>query len=179
MKKINYLFFIMAVLLSTSCNTTTAEDIFSDAVLNTNLIYGFADEGMVRELASPSVKSDGTADGYITMKRKEIIDTKIVFIEKAFENVKALKKQNDNTEMLEASIALYEFVLPVYKSDYSKLAALYDAGASESLINQLAQDIHIKNYSTYERLSSRLLAAGKLYAARHNIKVNYVNPSPS
>ena len=80
--------------------------------------------------------------------------------------------------MLEASIAVYQFVLPVYKSDYIKLAAMYDAGAAQALINDLAQDIHKKNYSTYERLNSRLFAAGQNYAAKSNTKEHYVNPSP-
>lgn len=81
--------------------------------------------------------------------------------------------------MLAASIAIYEFVIPLYKSDYTKLAAMQDAEAAESLVNKLAQEIHKKNYSTYERLNSRLFAAGQNYADKNNIKVNYVNPSPS
>lgn len=178
MKKINCLLILFAILLSTSCNTTTPEQCYSVAVLNTNMIYGFADEGMLNELASPPAKSDGTKDGYIAMTRKEVLESKIEFIEKAYENVKALKKQDDNAEMLAASIVLYEFVLPVYKSDYMRLAAMHDAGAAESLINELAKDIHKKNYPTYEKLSSSLFAAGKKYADNNNIKVNYVNPSP-
>ena len=176
MKKVNCLLISLTVLLLTSCSTATPEMCYSVAVLNTNMIYGFADEGMLNELASPPVKSDGTKDGYMAMTRKEVLESKIAFIEKAFENVKALKKQDDNAEMLEASIAAYQFVLPVYKSDYMRLAAMHDAGAADSLINEQAKNIHKKNYSTYEKLSSRLFEAGKKYADKNNIKVNYVNP---
>lgn len=178
MKMVNYLWISLAILLLTSCKTTTPEKYYDVAVLNTNMIYGFADEGMLRELSSPPVKSDGTKDGYKSMMRKEVLDSKIAFIEDAYENVKALNKQDDNAEMLAASIAVFKFVIPVYKSDYMRLAAMHDAGAAESLINELAKDIHKKNYSTYERLSSRLFAAGKKYADKNYIKVNYVNPSP-
>ena len=133
----------------------------------------------ITELLSDKVNHEATEMMQSFKKTtKEVLETKIVFIEKAFEDVKALKKQYDNIEMIEASIALYEFVLPVYKSVYSKLAAMYDAGAAASLINELAQDIHKKNYSTYDRLSSRLFTAGKKYADKNYIKVNYVNPSP-
>jgi hypothetical protein len=103
-----------------SCDTATPENYFDRAVLNCNLMHGFAGSGLRRELESPSVKLSETGNGEtIPMKRKEAIDNAITSLETNFEKVKKLKETDDTRDILQASIALYEFVLPVYKTEYS------------------------------------------------------------
>ena len=114
------------------------------------------------------------------MKRKEIIDNKTTSLETNFEKVKRLKQTDDTRERLEASVALYEYVLPVYKTEYQQLAKLYDEGAAREEIESLAASIETKYRTGFETLFDRLAAGGKPDAARHNIKVNWdVSTAPA
>jgi hypothetical protein len=158
----------------TACNTTTPENYFDIAVLNCNMMHGFAGEALQRELDEPSVKLvEGTKDQTAPMKRKEIIDSKINFIEPNLKKIKKLKETDDNKNMLQASVALYEYVLPVYKNEYQQLAKLYDDGASKEQIQLLVQTIYDKYYAGFEALFNKLIAVAKPYAEEHNIKVNW------
>ena len=136
MSKITPRLFSIALCLSlVSCDTATPENYFDRAVLNCNLMHGFAGSGLRRELESPSVKLSETGNGEtIPMKRKEVIGNAITSLEANFEKVKKLKETDDTRDILQASVALYEFVLPVYKTEYQQLARLYDEGAAREEI---------------------------------------------
>ena len=166
--------------LFTACTTTTPENYFDIAVLKSNMMHGFAGEGLQRELDNPSVKLvEGTKDQTVPMKRKETIDSKINFIETNLKKIKQLKETDDNKEMLQASVALNEYVLPVYKNEYQQLAKLYDDGAPQEQIQLLVQTIYDKYYPGFEELFNKLIAVAKPYTEKHNIKVNWdVSTSP-
>lgn len=153
---------------------------FDVAVLNCNLIHDFASKGLLRELDSPSVKlTDVKTGATAPMKRKEIIDDKIAFIEKSLEKVRKLRQTDDTRDIVQASVALHEYVLPVYKNEYQQLAKLYDNGAPKAQTDALASAIATKHRAEFEALFDRLTAAGKPYAARHDIKVAWdVRTSP-
>ena len=173
MKKIVHpvILFFCSCLLFIACSKVTPEKYFNTAVLNSNLLSGFANNGMLRQLESPSLKL-GEDHGTVQMKRIEVINDKIKFIEENFEKVKDLKETEDTKEILRASIALYEFVLPVYKKDYVQLAESFDKGAPEDQIKSESAAIH-KYISKYDELYKKLISAGKSYAEKNNIKVNW------
>lgn len=161
-------------LLLPACNTATPENYFDRAVLNSNMLVGFANRGLERELEQPSVKMvDGDVNRTEPMKRKEIIDGKIQYMEEQLGKIKNLKITDDTKEMLESSIGLHEYVLPVYKNEYQQLAKLYDDGAPNEQTQSLTQLIHDKYYPRFDELYNKLIATGKVYAAKHNIKVNW------
>ncbi|MBL8006886.1 MAG: hypothetical protein JNJ56_05100 [Ignavibacteria bacterium] len=165
---ITVIYFIMI----TGCSSVTPEKYFDIAVLNTNLLSGFAGNGMYRQLESPSVKL-GDNNETVPMKRSEIINSKIKFLEENYEKLKGLKETEDTKEMIQASAALYEYVLPVYKKDYSNLAGLFDNGAPDEQVRKESQVINDKYFSTYDELYKKLISIGKVYAERHSIKVNW------
>lgn len=163
-----------------SCGNTSPEKYFSITTLNANLLYGFAGDGMHRELESPSVKLvDEKTLATAPMKRAEVVQTKLDALESSYKDVKALKNNEEVKDMLNASLALYEFALPVYKKEYMDLAALYDNGATPDKIAALEKTISDKYETKFLELYNTLGTAGKAYAAKHNIKVIDVNPSPS
>jgi len=176
-----FLTFLIAtcVVFSSSCEKATPERIFGEAVLNTNLMSGFAGNGMRYQLENPSVKltlSGGTA----TMTRKEIIIGQIHSIEDAYETTKRLRESDDNREVLQGSIALYEYVLPVYRKEYSQLAELYDSNAGKPELDAANQAIANNYFKGYQERSASLIAAGKPFAKRHGIRVTWdVRTSPS
>jgi hypothetical protein len=178
--------FILLLLLTgcywqfVACNSASPETYFGIAVLNCNMMHGFAGTSLQRELESPSVKMvDGNIDNVAPMKRKEIIDNKIEILETNLAKLKALKKTDDTRYMLEASVALYDYVLPVYKNEYRELARLYDENSSTENVHTFAQSISDKYYSTYLQLFEKLTKAGKKFAEKHAINVNWdVRTSP-
>jgi len=166
--------------LSVGCNTATPEKYFDVAVLNVNTVVGFANDGLHRQLDQPSVKLvEGTTDQTTPMKRKEVIDQDIKSIEETLDKVKGLHETDETKEMLRRSIALYEYVLPVYKNEYVQLAKLYDENASPETIASATKAITDKYFTGFAKLHDQLMESGKLYADRHNIKVNWdVRTSP-
>lgn len=167
--------------LIASCEQPTPHDYFARAVLNCNLLHGFAGKGLQSELDSPSVKlTDARTGASAPMKRKEVVDDKITFIEQSLAKVRKLKQTDDTKDIVQASIALYEYVLPVYKSEYQQLAKLYDDGVPKVQIEALASAISTKCRPKFEALSASLTDAGKPFAERHDIKVKWdVRTSPS
>ena len=163
-----------------SCNDAP-KTCFDRAVLNCNRLHGFASRGMEMELESPSVKFTGAAPNETApMTRKEIVDAKIASIEESLAKVKKLHRNDDNREIIDASIALQEFVLPVYRVEYQHLAKLYDDGASKAEITQLTTAISAQHGPAFLSLTDKLTTAGKAYAARHGIKVMWdVRTAPS
>jgi hypothetical protein len=175
MKKVTSFLVLMACycLLLVSC-TATPETYFGEAVLTSNTLVGFANNGLQRELDQPSVKMvNGDVNNPVPMKRKEVIDGKIEYMEEQLGKIKKLKKTDDTKELLETSINLYEYVFPVYKNEYQQLAKLYDDAAPNEQIQSATQSIHDKYYPRFDELYNKLIAIGKLYAAKHDIKVNW------
>lgn len=163
-----------------ACNMATPENYFDRAVLSCNMMAGFANDQFHRQLEEPSVKlKAGTTDQTEPMKRKEVIDTHIQFVEESFSKVKSLKETDDTRDMLKASIALYEYALPVYKNEYTQLARLYDDGASPEQITTLVQSIVDKYAAGFGERYTAVMNAGKPYAAKHNINVQWdIKTSP-
>jgi hypothetical protein len=124
------------------CNKPSPEKAFGIAILNSNMLVDFSNGGLERELESPSVKMGKTKDEYFPVKRKEIIETKIGFVEENYEKLKDFSQTDDTKEIIQNSMELHEFILPVYKNEYMQLAKLYDEDASKEKINQQKQTIH-------------------------------------
>ena len=181
MRKILLLVLILACVGTFfSCNTATPNEIFSIAVLNANMLHGFAGEGMNRQLESPGVKLvKGSNTQTEDLPRMELIETKIQFLEDAMVKIKKLPRDGDAKDIVHASIALYEFALPVYKSEYLQLAQLYDSGAGAEQTVAFANSLNDKYYPRFEALHQNLTTAGKDYASRHKIDVQWdVSTSP-
>lgn len=155
------------------CNTASPEKYFDLAVLNSNMLVGFANQGQLRELESPSVKLSETGGQPVTMKRSEVVQSKIDFVEANLKKLQDFKQTDDTKEMLQTSIALHEYILPVYKTEYQQLAKLYDEGAANESIQAQAQAIHDKHNPKFDELYNKLISIGKTFAERHNIKVNW------
>ena len=156
-----------------ACNQPSAEKAFDVAVLNTNMIVGFAHTGMERALESPSAKMGKTKDEVVQMKREEVVDDKRKFAEANYEKLKAFSQTDETKDIIQGSIALHELVLPVYKNEYMQLAKLYDSNAPESEIAKLKKVIHDKYFLRFEVAYNNLINSGKLYAKEHDIEVRW------
>lgn len=178
-----FIFFLLLVpgyAQFTACTDSSPENVFNTAVLSCNTIYDFANEGLLRQLESPSVRMiNGDINNVAPMKRKEVIDDKIQSVTAYHNKLKKLNENSDSKEVIQASRALYDYVLPVYKKEYMELARLYDEGAAKETIASYAQTIEDKYYPGFANLFDKVTAAGKLYAKKHNINVQWdIQTSP-
>ena len=164
----------------TACTDSSPENTFNTAVLSCNMIHDFASNGFLRQLESPSVQMvGGDPNNTAPMKRKEVIEKKIQQISDYHSKVKKLKETDDSKEVIGASRALYDYVLPVYEKEYRELARLYDEGAAKESIATFAQGIQDKYYPGFANLFDKVTTAGKLYAKKHNINVQWdIQTSP-
>ena len=168
-----------SMVMLAGCDAAAPEQSFGRAVLGSNLLYGFAGDAMRSQLASPSVKLvDAKTGATAPMKRTEVLDAMLQAIEDSFAKVKSLPRSSDAQDMIDASIRLYEFALPVYRHEYRQLAGLYDAGAPAATIQALEQQIAARYGATFQQLHRALIEAGKGYALRHGLRVREVSPSP-
>lgn len=173
--KRSFICFISAIFLFASCNTATPENYFDKAVLNTNMMMGFGTNGMKRQLENGTAKMDPVTTQATPVKSTEALNSTITFLEDAVKKIRSLKETADTKEMLQASIALHEYVIPVYKNEYMQLAKMYDEGKPSEETDAFAESINNKYYPRFDELVNKLTAIGKVYAAKHNITVNWGN----
>ena len=102
-----------------------------------------------------------------------MIDMKIQFFEDNFLKLTVRREPPETKEMLHASSPLYKYTLPVYKNSCLRLAKGYHNNASKENIQAPEQAIHDKQYSGFKVLSTQLTVAGKIYAKKNHIKVNW------
>jgi hypothetical protein len=160
----------------TSCNNVSPEKYFDEAVLNVNLITPFGGQAALNSLAHPSVKLvPGTKDQTTPMTRKEIVEDQIQRVEANLVKIKALPDSEETRDMVQTSIKLHEFVLPVYKTEYRQLAKLYDEDGSQPERVSRAHEIDTKYLAGYQTFFNRLVELGKAYAEKHHIKVEWQN----
>ena len=171
----NRVFLILALaFVIFSCNRPSPEKYFTTIVLNTNLLYGFAGEGMQRQLSSPSARLVDIKTGATEPeKRTNVIEQKTEILEKILRQIKNLPDWSESNEMHQAAIDLYEYVLPVYKTEYKQLAELYDKNTGREQITKMEKEITDKYEAGFEILHNKLISAGKLYAAKHKINVRW------
>ncbi|SEM59562.1 hypothetical protein SAMN04488505_105139 [Chitinophaga rupis] len=172
-KTIASLLVLCWLFLLAACNTATPENYFDRAVLNTNLFNDFASDHFTNMLVAYTVKHEGVQQQNITATK--VVENDVLSIEKALHDVKALPETDETKEMLQTSIALHEYVLPVYKNEYMALAKLCDNGASKEEIAAKGQEINSKYAKRFEEQSEKLMNLGKAYAKAHNINVNWGN----
>jgi uncharacterized protein YcfL len=178
MKKICIPLIVVCFLLA-GCSSKTPRQYFEQASLNCNLLYGFAGYELKRDLSMPQEKLvDEKTMKMAPVTRTETVKEKLVRVEENYEKVKALGSSDDSKEMINASLALYEFVLPVYKKEYVELAALYDGNAEAGKIEAATKNITDKYAAKFEELYNNVVKSGTSYAEKHGIEVRTVNPSP-
>ena len=107
------------------------------------------------------------------MTRKEIVEDQIQRVEANLTKIKTLPDGEEPRDMVQTSIKLHEFVLPVYKTEYRQLAKLYDEGGSQEERVSAAREIDSKYLAGYQSLFNRLVEFGKAYAEKHHIKVEW------
>lgn len=160
--------------LVSSCDFNRPDDYFGRAILNLNFFKDFAGPRMDGEMRQPSMKLVKVGGSEVVqMTRKEVVDDKIAFAESSYEKIKKLKESDDTRAMLEASKAIYDYIIPVYQNEYQELAKLYDQKAPQAEIDALSQQIREKYADGFQTRMAAATTAGKAYAEKHGLKVQW------
>ena len=109
---------ISSCYMLTSCDMATPQDYFEVSVFSCNVMHGFAGRGLKRRLEIPSTALTKNGEE-VAVKRKEIFDAEIPNLEGYLAKLKRFKQTDDNRDMLQASLALDEYVLPATENTTS------------------------------------------------------------
>lgn len=152
------LFLTLPVFLQ-SCSEP-ADKFFGVAVLNTNTISDFGTPSLAKQLNGDEAVS--------------VVENKVLYMEKVLKDLNALSANNDSrAEIKKQSIALYEFVIPVYKNEYTAYAKLSDTKAPQEQKDELLKSIEQKYNAEFEKKYTSLLSIGKAFAEDNNLNVNW------
>ena len=171
--KVCTLLLTFSILLQ-SC-AETPDKFFGVAILNSNMISDFGTPRLTKELNDnaieypdiPSSKKNGN-------EATDIIKNKILYLEKVLKDLNALSANSDDREEIKKqAIALYEFVLPVYKNEYTAYAQLCDTKAPQEQKDKIANSIEQKYNAEFEKRLNSLVALGKEFATENNLNVKW------
>jgi len=176
--KIKIVLLIFTALILQSCvGGHTPEDYFDRAVLNTNLLSQFGLDELNGLVAGKQNKSlFGDVDDEFIMQDNVVLHMetwKIREIEDKIKSIKELEPTEDTKEMLDRSLALFNFVLDKYKTDYMNIAKLMDSGASKAEIDQAISSFDDTYYEDFEKLYDSVVEVGIPYAEANGINVSY------
>lgn len=158
-----------------SCNLNTSPDkFFGVAVLNTNTISDFGTDRLANHIQlqtkeypdRPSTKKKG--DEAVTY-----VNNNVLYMEKVLKDIKELPENDDTKEIKDLSLSIYEYVIPVYKNEYTAYAKLCDAKGPEDQKQQIIQNIEKKYVPAFEDKFALLLEKGKAYAQKHDLNVKW------
>lgn len=157
-----------------SC-TEPADKFFDTAILNTNTITDFATPILAKHINDettefpdiPSSKKNGDEAG-------KMVQNNILYMEKSLKDIKALSANSEDRKAIkEKSIALYEFVIPVYKNEYINYAKLCDSKADQTKKDLLANAIEQKYGVKFEKMYTELINSGKVFAEENDLNVDW------
>lgn len=161
--------------LSVQSCAEPADKFFATAILNTNTISDFATPTLAKHINDettefpdiPSSKKNGDEAG-------KLVQNNILYMEKSLNDIKALNASSDDRKAIkEKSIALYEFVIPVYKNEYTNYAKLCDNKADQTKKDEIANTIEQKYSATFEKMYTDLMETGKAFAAENKLNVDW------
>ena len=157
-----------------SCNEAP-DKFFGITVLNTNTISDFGTPILAKHIDDettefpdiPSSKKKGD-------EATQYVVRNLSYMEKSLKDIKALGEGGDDRKEIKAqSIALYEYVIPVYKNEYTAYAKLCDTKAPQEQKDEIIKSIAQKYNAEFERKYGQLLASGKTFADKHGINVDW------
>jgi len=166
---------VLTICLFIQSCSEPADKFFGIAILNTNTINDFGTPTLAKHISDetlefpdiPSSKKKGN-------EAVTSVNNNVMFMEKSLKDIKALSSgDGSRKEIKEKAIALYEYVIPVYKNEYTAYAELCDKKAPQEQKDEILNAIDQKYSAEFESRYAELLAKGKSFAEQNNIPVDW------
>lgn len=169
MRKIGSFILVLTGFFLVSCQSASPDKFFERVLLNTNQISDVAPDVFGKRLDSESTAGGGNGG-----QAKQIVDFKIVVIEKAIGDIKELNVTDEDAKVIkEKTVELFETVLPVYKIDYTSYAKLCDTKGTEEEKQAILQKIQNDDMPKIDALFNEVFTLGKSYADKHQLNVSW------
>jgi hypothetical protein len=168
------IFLLITSTLASCTMPISADKFFGIAVLNTNLINTFATPQAAKRIQDQTIEfEDMPSSKKKGDEARKNVETTVLTLEQALEKVKELPDSESTQEIKNEAVALYEYVLPVYKNEYMAYAKLCDAKGPQDQKDAIIQTINDKYAASFERMYSSFLVKGKAFADANNLNVNW------
>lgn len=175
LKSLPKLAIIAATTVFFSCNLNTSPDkFFGVAVLNTNVINDFGTDRLAKGIQSEALEFPNVPSSKKKGDEASIyVNNKVLYMEKVLKDIKDLPENDDTKEIKDLSLSIYEYVIPVYKNEYTAFAKLCDAQGPEDQKQEIIQNVEKKYVPAFEEKFALLLEKGKAYAQKHDLNVKF------
>lgn len=171
-KTLKLLLFLSIILQSCA---EPADKFFGVAILNTNTITDFATPILAKHISDEAVEYPNIPSS----KKKgdealRYVQNQILYMEKSLKDIKALSENGDTRKEIKAqAISLYEYVIPVYKNEYSAYAKLCDAKGPTIQKEEIIDTISKKYTTEFEKRYTLLMSNGKAFAEANKLNVSW------
>ncbi|MBS7563033.1 hypothetical protein KHS38_01335 [Mucilaginibacter sp. Bleaf8] len=165
---------ILLTIFLASCSEP-ADKFFGTAVLNTNTINDFGTPLLAKHINDETIEFPDIPSSKKKGNEALIhVQNSVLYMEKSLKDIKALSAGDKSRATIKAqAIALYEFVIPIYKNEYTAYAKLCDAKAPQVQKDEIIKSIAEKYNARFEELFTTLIDNGKAFAREHDLKVNW------
>lgn len=160
---------IAASLVLTSCTNLSPEKTFEIAALNSNLLSRFGSKDINFKLASEPQIYDEAQKKMIPSSYYDYFKFDIANLETQLKNIKDIKEDDDNRELLQASKDLFSYAIAKEKEGYLPIAKMKDEKASPEQIEKAIVDFDASTQNDIEAKFTKLMNAAKAYVEKHNI----------
>jgi hypothetical protein len=160
---------IAASLVLTSCTNLSPEKTFEIAALNSNLLSRFGSKDINFKLASEPQIYDEAQKKMIPSSYYDYFKFDIANLETQLKNIKVIKEDDDNRELLQASKDLFSYAIAKEKEGYLPIAKMKDEKASPEQIEKAIAGFDASTQNDIEAKFTKLMNAAKAYVEKHNI----------
>lgn len=163
---------VPCVLLLLACNRNAPSEYFRICVAESNHISQFGSEELREWFDLPPARYNKDKKTLDSVGYAAIVREKIAYNEDHLAQIRRLKVNADNKEIVDGAIDVYNYVLQHQKKEYLQLAQLRDDRAPAGTIDSLLGDLDQKYKKTFEDKLNLLWGYGTQYANRHDINLN-------
>jgi len=175
--RLTILFLVLLAITTQSCTTDTPDSYFGKTTLNVNKYsqMGATDFQRMREFHDQNALYAKVNDEFIPSDSFEahIKTYKIFNIETDIENIKKLKPTEETKEMINASLAVFNFIKSKYETDYVKIAKLMDDKVGKEKIDTAIQKFEEQNLSKLDKKLKALFDIAMPYAKKNGMDVKF------
>lgn len=171
--KINSALLLTGSVLFTSC-AVDPQKFFDVVVLNSNNFREFGTARFGKRISETTVdydtKNPAKKNGDEAVKYVEL---QTLILEQGLKKVQDMPDNESTKELKEEAIALYNYILPVYKNEYTAFAKLCDAKATKEEQDAILITIDQKYNPEFEHKFDVFLKKGKEFAEKHKLNVKW------
>ena len=167
----------LVVIILHSCTVDKPQSYFGKTTLNVNKYATFGAQDLLDMIESQKhtgLYAEINGEFILSDNLEAHIKTyKLVGIEKDIEAVKNLSPTEDTKEMINASLAVFNFIKSKYETDYLKITKMVNEKIDITIINKAIREFEEKNKPILNKKIETLYNIALPYAKANGIEVSF------